>query len=102
MVLLAGSASLRGSMYFSKQGSRKKFLVTHSNVEDVSRSYYPGLVLFFCCSFLPSCYPRSNSYVLVTMETEWSAPGEGLRESSRWNMKGNVLYWPIELKMRWD
>lgn len=39
MVLLAGSATLKSSMYFSKQGSRKKFLVTHSNVEDVSCSY---------------------------------------------------------------
>jgi len=75
--------------------------VAHSIAEDVIYFHYSGLVFSFCSFSLPAT-PGAVSFILVTMETKWSAPGEGLRESGRWNKKGTLLYWPIEVKMRWD
>lgn len=53
---------------------KQKFLV-----ENVLGSTHLGLV-FFICFFFPFLLPQSHSYIVVTMETEWSAPREGLRE----------------------
>lgn len=56
-------------VFFLTGKHKQKFLV-----ENVLCSKYPGLVFFFCFSF------SSLATSVVTMETEWSAPREGLRE----------------------
>lgn len=57
------------------RNERTKFLL-----ENVLCSNYPGLVFFYSVFLSLLLLPQNHSYIVVTMETEWLAPWEGLRD----------------------